>query len=230
MFQALALNFLRFGTRRNRARPGAGALGFISAPAALLMASAIVPGFAPGFAPAFAPAFAQGNCPNCDLPPGCRGNGNNKDKGNGNGNAFGRPDCERLDVTIESDLDFGRLVLLGDGDARVVLDLFSGAKTIVGDADDLGGMPFTGSVIVTGAPFQQVAINLPSQVEMRDQTNGSGGGEAQIREFVMDTAPFSTLDADGRLEFKFSGTLVLGSEQAAAGKLRGRIPISVEYP
>ncbi|UAB78876.1 DUF4402 domain-containing protein [Erythrobacter sp. SCSIO 43205] len=171
------------------------------------------------------PAFAQGNCPNCDLPPGCRGNGNNKDKGN-NGNGRGRPDCERLELIIESDLDFGRLVLLGDGESRVVLDLTSGAKTIIGDADDLGGMPFTGRAVVTGAPYQQVSIFLPAQVDMRDPN----GGNAIIQDFVMDTDPFSTLDSDGRLEFNFSATLVLGSEQTGAGKLRGRIPISVEYP
>lgn len=173
------------------------------------------------------PAFAQGNCPNCDLPPGCRGNGNNKDKGNnGNGNGNGRPNCERLSITIESDIDFGRVVLLGDGEGRVILDLGTGEKTLVGDVDDLGGMPFTGRAMITGAPFEQVMISLPSEVSMRD----SKGGNAIIRDFVSDVDTFAVLDSFGQLEFGFSGTLVLGADQKAAGNLRGRVPISVEYP
>jgi hypothetical protein len=215
MIKALALKWLRFGTWPNGAWIGAGAFALAFASAPFLVS----------------PAFAQGNCPNCDLPPGCRGNGNNKDKSNnGNGNGNGRPDCQRLEITIESDLDFGRLVLLGDGQARVILDLSSGQKTLIGDVDDLGGMPFTGSVIVTGAPFQQVAIDLPSEVDMRGTTGGANSGEAVIRDFVMDADAFSVLDSNGRLEFRFSATLVLGTQQSAAGKLRGRIPISVEYP
>lgn len=173
------------------------------------------------------PVFAQGNCPNCDLPPGCRGNGNNKDKGNnGNGNGNGRPNCERLSITIESDIDFGRVVLLGDGEGRVILDLGTGEKTLIGDVDDLGGMPFTGRAMITGAPFEQVMISLPSEVSMRDNQ----GGNAIIRDFVSDVDTFAVLDSFGQLEFSFSGTLVLGADQKAAGNLRGRVPISVEYP
>ena len=176
-----------------------------------------------------APLLSQGNCPNCDLPPGCRGNGNNKDKGNngnGNGNGNGKPNCERLNISIESDIDFGRLVLLGDGEGRVVLDLNTGQKTLIGDVDDLGGMPFTGRAIITGAPFQQVLISLPNEVTMRD----GQGGNAQIRDFVMDVDSFPVLDSYGQLEFRFSGTLVLASKQQSAGNLRGTVPISVEYP
>ena len=214
MFQAFASKFMSSGTRPMRVWRFGYWLG--AAVLALAFAAAPTP---------LSPAYAQGNCPNCDLPPGCRGKGNNKDKGN-NGNGRGKPGCERLEIIIESDLDFGRLVLLGDGESRVILDLSSGQKTIIGDADDLGGMPFTGRAIITGAAFQQVSIDLPSMVDMRDPN----GGNAVIQDFVMDADPFSTLDSDGRLEVSFSGTLVLGAEQAGAGKLRGRVPISVEYP
>jgi len=169
-----------------------------------------------------APAMAQGNCPNCDLPPGCRGKGN----GNGNGNGNGQPNCQRLNITIESDIDFGRVVLLGDGEGRVILDLATGEKTLIGDVDDLGGMPFTGRAMITGAPFEQVVISLPGEVRMRDNQ----GGNALIRDFVTDVDTFAVLDNFGQLEFSFSGTLVLGADQNAAGNLRGRIPISVEYP
>ncbi len=165
---------------------------------------------------------AQGNCPNCDLPPGCRGNGNQNGNGNGNSNR----NCQRLEITIESDIDFGRVVLLGDGEARIVLDLDSGQKFLIGDVDDLGGMPITGRAMITGAPFEQIVVDLPNEVAMRDPT----GGNARIRDFVSDLEGFPTLDSNGQLEFRFSGTLVIEAETHASGNLRGRIPISVEYP
>ncbi len=167
---------------------------------------------------------AQGNCPNCDLPPGCRGNGNQNGNGNGNGNR--NRNCQRLEISIESDIDFGRVVLLGNGEARVLLDLETGQKTLIGDVDDLGGMPITGRAMITGAPFEQIVIDLPSEVAMRDPT----GGNARIRDFVSDLAGFPTLDANGQLTFNFSGTLVIDAETNASGNLRGRVPISVEYP
>ncbi len=169
-----------------------------------------------------AQARAQGNCHNCDLPPGCRGNGNQ----NGNGNGNKKRNCQRLQIMIESDIDFGRVVLLGDGESRVLLDLATGQKTVIGDIDDLGGMPVTGRAVITGAPFEQVILNLPGEVAMRDPT----GGNARLRDFVTDLDGFPRLDEGGRLEFRFSGTLVIEAETSASGNLRGRVPISVEYP
>ncbi len=165
---------------------------------------------------------AQGNCPNCDLPPGCRGNGN----GNGNDNGNQNRNCQRLDITIESDIDFGRVVLLGNGEARIMLDLETGQKRLIGDVDDLGGVPITGRAIITGAPFEPVVIDLPNEVAMRDPA----GGNARIRDFVTDLPGFPVLGANGQIEFRFSGTLVIDAETHASGKLRGRVPISVEYP
>jgi len=108
----------------------------------------------------------------------------------------------------------------------VILDLGTGEKSLIGDVDDLGVIPFTGRAMITGAPFEQVMISLPSEVSMRDNQ----GGNAIIRDFVSDVDTFAVLDSFGQLEFSFSGTLVLGADQKAAGNLRGRVPISVEYP
>lgn len=173
-------------------------------------------------APTGADLQAQGNCPNCDLPPGCRGNGNQNGNGNGNRNR----NCQRLEIMIESDIDFGRVVLLGDGEARVMLDLNTGQKTVIGDVDDLGGMPITGRAIITGAPFEQVVLNMPGEITMRDPT----GGNARVRDFVTNLDGFPRLDESGRLEFNFAGTLVIEAQTHASGNLRGRVPISVEYP
>ena len=162
---------------------------------------------------------AQGQCENCDLPPGCRGNGNQKPKPNGNRN------CQRLTISIESDIDFGRVVLLKRGEGRILLDLETGERTLIGDLDDLGGVPITGRASVTGSPFEALRVILPTRVSMRDAT----GGLAEIRDFVTDLSALPTLDPNGQLTFRFSGTLMLDSQADPSGSLRGRVPISVEY-
>ncbi|QUL36740.1 DUF4402 domain-containing protein [Erythrobacter sp. JK5] len=170
--------------------------------------------------PAPVPLRAQGACPNCDLPPGCRGNGNQK-KPPKNGR-----NCQRLEITIESDVDFGRLVLLGKGEGRVLLDLDTGEKRLIGDIDDLGGIAVSGRAVISGAPLEEVRIAMPNEVAMRDPT----GGRATMRDVVTTLPAMPRLDIDGRLEFRFSGTLVIDAGTDGAGKLRGRVPISVEYP
>lgn len=170
--------------------------------------------------PAGFAAQAQGNCPNCDLPPGCRGVGNQKPKNQPKRN------CQTLDIQIESDIDFGRVVIIKGGEGRVILNLETGERQLIGDIDDLGGMPITGRAMVTGAPFEPLLIDLPSSVNMRDAT----GGGAIMRDFVTDLGPAPRLDGNGQLSFRFSGTLVIDASSQASGKLRGRVPITVEYP
>lgn len=170
--------------------------------------------------PAIPDARAQGQCPNCDLPPGCRGNGNQ------NPNNPRKRNCQTLSIVIESDIDFGRIVVLRRGEGRVVLDLETGERTLIGDLDDLGGLPITGRATVTGTPFEPLRVTLPTRVPLRDAI----GGQAEMRDFVTDLAALPTLDANGQLTFRFSGTLVLNAQTDASGNLRGRVPISVEYP
>lgn len=173
-----------------------------------------------------APLRAQGQCEQCDLPPGCRGNGNQNGNGATSSNNNRNGNCQTLTITIESDIDFGRVVLLGDGESRVILDLATGQKTLIGDVDDLGGMPITGRAVITGAPFEPILIDLPGEIAMRDPN----GGDARVRDFVTDLEGFPRLDESGRLTFNFSGTLVIDAQTNAAGNLRGRVPITVQYP
>lgn len=169
---------------------------------------------------------AQGQCEQCDLPPRCRGQGNQNGNGGPNSNNNRNGNCQTLTITIESDIDFGRVVLLGDGESRVILDLATGQKTLIGDVDDLGGMPITGRAVITGAPFEPVLIDLPGEIAMRDPN----GGDARVRDFVTDLEGFPRLNESGRLTFNFSGTLVIDAQTNASGNLRGRVPITVQYP
>lgn len=168
-------------------------------------------------------AWAQGRCSNCDLPPGCRGNGNGNNNGNGNRNRD--QNCDALEVEIQADIDFGRLVLIGDGVGRVVLDLDTGNKVVFGELDDLGGMAMQGEALITGAPGEIVVVSIPSRVAMTDP----GGGEAELRDFESDLPPLATLDSNGQLTFRFTATLYTDAKTALGGNLRARIPISVEY-
>lgn len=167
------------------------------------------------------PLQAQGACPQCDLPPGCRGQGNQKGKGRGNR----RRNCQRLSIVIDSDIDFGRVVVIGRGEGRILLDLDTGQKRLFGDVDDLGGMPVTGRAIITGAPLEPVSVEFPFEIRM----SGLLGGEARLRDFRTSLPGMPVLDENGMLEFSFSGTLVVSGEERAGGDLRGRVPISVSY-
>lgn len=158
---------------------------------------------------------AQGNCEKCDLPPGCRGNGNLKKK---------LPlDCTPIAIEVQTDLDFGRVVILGTGAGTVILDLQSGQRYATGGLDDLGGMPVTGKVLVTGAPLSAISVTMPSSVTLTDPA----GGSAEVRDFKTTLSPMPILDASGQLVFNFSGTLY--STGLRGGDLRGRFPIQALY-
>lgn len=184
---------------------------------ALVLSLLALPVILAGAAPA--PAAAQGNCEQCDLPPRCRGHDLAEKP------LKFRRQCRRLAVRVESDIDFGRVVLLRQGEGKVIVDLDSGQKRVYGDVEDLGGMTITGRVTVTGTPMEAVRIQFPWSVEMRDRT----APQAQIRDFETDLPTFPTLDIFGELSFRFTGTLVLTERTQASGTLRGRVPISVSY-
>lgn len=160
------------------------------------------------------PLAAQGNCARCDLPPGCRGNGNRP-----------RRNCERIDVVVDAGIDFGSLVVIGDGVGRVVIDLGTGNKLVTGNLDDLGGIAVSGHAIVTGAPNEPVIIDFPSIITMSD----SSGSSAELRDFVTNLQSGAVLDGNGRLEFSFTATLYTDPSVIGGGTLRGRIPIEVSY-
>ena len=172
---------------------------------------------------AASPAAAQGQCSFCATNPPPKGEGggrpnNNGDDNNGNGQG-------RLVLTIESDIDFGRLVLVGNGIGSVLIDLQTGQKVTFGGIDDLGGVAVQGRAIVTGKPLKAVRVDLPLAVTMSD----SGGGQAELRDFETDLPALAMLDANGQLTFHFAGRLYTDNAIGLGGTLRGRVPIRVTY-
>lgn len=134
----------------------------------------------------------------------------------------GRAD-QPLSIEIDSGLTFSRLALVGRGDASAQIDPQTGEKRVEGGLIDLGGAAVQGHARITGAPNRAVRITFPASVVMTAQ----GGGTAELTDFSTDLPPWPVLDSSGGLEFSFGGRLVLRGN--AAGALRGRIPISVDY-
>lgn len=174
--------------------------------AVLCLAAAIAPFALP------APAIAQGTCARCTLPPGDRGVGSDGNNGQG-----------QVTLTIQSDIDFGRLVLIGSGVGQVLLDLQTGAKQTIGNVNDLGGISFSGRAVVTGKPLKTINVSFPSTITMSD----GAGATAELTDFRTDLPPAPVLGASGTMEFRFTGTLRTTSP--VGGNLRGRIPIRVGY-
>ncbi|GAA4050238.1 DUF4402 domain-containing protein [Parerythrobacter jejuensis] len=202
------------------------------------------------------PVSAQGQCRFCDTNPppqgegggrpgngpggngngngnaGGNGNGNNGNGNNGNGNGNGNGGVgngngngNAPDLFIESDIDFGRLIMIGAGEGSVLLDPTTGMKIVAGQLEDFGGFTVQGRATIVGRRFRQVQINFPNRVIMRDPR----GGMAELRDFETNLSALPTLDADGVLEFTFTGTLVTDSQIGRGGDLRGTIPITVDY-
>lgn len=159
------------------------------------------------------PVMAQGKCSFCDANPPPKGNGG------------GRPNNRALDLEIRSDIDFGRLLILGSGDGRVILDLATGSKMVFGDLDDFGGLTVQGQATIRGKPLNTVRVEFPGSVTLSD----ARGGRAELRDFKTNLRAMPTLDANGQLDFTYTGTLYTTAAVASGGTLRGRIPIQVDY-
>jgi hypothetical protein len=164
------------------------------------------------------PAAAQGKCSFCATNPPPKGEGGGRPN-NGNGNNA------PIELAIESEINFGRLVMIGDGIGRVLVDLQTGAKTVTGNLNDLGGVAVQGRAIIRGTALRAVRVSFPTNVIMRDPA----GGQAELRDFVSDLGLLPRLDSTGTLEFRFTGTLYTDVAVAIGGNLRGRVPIQVNY-
>ena len=164
------------------------------------------------------PVAAQGKCTFCGENPPPRGDGGNN--GNNGNNGQGR-----LVLTIDSDIDFGRLILVGNGVGSVLIDLQTGQKVTFGGLDDLGGIAVQGRATITGKPLKGVRVDMPMVVTMSDP----GGGQAELRDFETDLPAFAVLDATGTLTFRFTGRLYTDTGIGLGGTLRGRVPIRVTY-
>lgn len=125
-------------------------------------------------------------------------------------------------VTIIANLDFSRLTVRDSG-GGLVLDPVTGMITPQGSAASIGGMAFSGRVLVEGEPNRSVRVQLPDEILLTSPT----GGQARVRRIVSNLSAAPRLGIDGRLEFAFGGELQ--ADGGATGEFRGRIAITVGY-
>ncbi len=127
-----------------------------------------------------------------------------------------------LEVTIDTDLDFDRLLLAttGSGTARLAPD---GTRLASGAIASIGGRAVVARVLVHGAPGRAVSVDLPARVEMI----GMKGGMLIIERLISDLPDDPKLDSNGELAFRIGGELSLDGE--ADGEYRGSLPVAVDY-
>ncbi|QIK96980.1 DUF4402 domain-containing protein [Sphingomonas sp. HDW15A] len=131
-------------------------------------------------------------------------------------------DEESLDISVDTDLDFDRLLLAstGEGSARLTPD---GTRLASGSIASIGGRAVVARIVVSGRPGRKVSIDLPKRVELR----GIKGGSLVVESVISDLPSDPALDSNGKLEFRIGGELVLTGD--ADGEYRGDVPVSVDY-
>ncbi|HET9355306.1 MAG TPA: DUF4402 domain-containing protein [Sphingomicrobium sp.] len=151
------------------------------------------------------PALAQ--CRLCDTPETA---------------APEREDDRPLEIAIDADLDFDRLLLASNGSGRARLGP-DGTRLASGAIASIGGRAMVARVTVRGMPGRPVSIDLPARVELL----GLKGGRLVIEQLISDLGDQPKLDSNGELTFRIGGELTLDGE--ADGDYRGSVPIAVDY-
>jgi Domain of unknown function (DUF4402) len=127
-----------------------------------------------------------------------------------------------LKIEIESALDFSRLTSDRSGGSAQI-DAQTGARSVSGGILALGGMPFRGTVRLTGAPRRAIRVDLPRRVSLSSST----GGVAEVYDIVTDLPPAPMLGTDGTLGFSFGGRLAVKGQ--ISGTFHGSIQITADY-
>lgn len=127
-----------------------------------------------------------------------------------------------VELQIETDLNFDRLILMGAGVGAATLRP-DGSTSAEGAVIQVGPRAMVGSVVVHGDPNRAVRVDLPRRIDLFSV----GGGRITLDDVTTDLAPLPHLDAAGTLTFRFGGKLIISGD--TDGPYRGDLPITVEY-
>jgi hypothetical protein len=140
--------------------------------------------------------------------------------------ATGKPTDDKpktpVSLDIETRLDFDRLVVTGAGEGRAEIGP-DGARSISGSITSIGTRAMVGEVVIRGEPGRLVRVELPDRIELV----GLAGGMIQLESIRSDLPAMPRLDGNGRLRFRFGGTLRISGD--VDGEYRGDVPIDVDY-
>ena len=127
-----------------------------------------------------------------------------------------------VDLQIETNLNFDRLILMGAGAGAATLRP-DGATLTEGTVVQMGPRAMVGSVLVHGEPNRAVRVYLPRRITLFS----TGGAQVTLDDVGTDLPSAPHLDAAGNLTFRFGGKLIISGD--ADGPYRGDLPITVEY-
>jgi hypothetical protein len=127
-----------------------------------------------------------------------------------------------IDLQIEANLDFDRLVVIGAGEGSATL-LPDGSRQVSGSVEAISGRAMVGQARVRGEPGRLVRIELPTRVGLYSLD----GAEISIDEIVTDLPTAPRLDSAGNLSFRFGGRIRLSGN--TDGEFRGDLSVTVEY-
>ena len=132
------------------------------------------------------------------------------------------PDADGIQLEIESKLDFGRLVLAGEGQGAAVIRP-DGSSSAQGALSGVSARAMVGNASIHGTPGRAVRVELPRRIDLYSVA----GGRITVDDVVSDLPSLPRLDSAGNLSFRFGGRVTVTGD--SDGDYRGDMPITVEY-
>ena len=131
-------------------------------------------------------------------------------------------DGDGIELEIQTSLDFGRLILAGQGQGAAVLRP-DGSNAAEGALAGVSPRAMVGTAVVHGTPGRAVRVELPRRIDLFSVR----GGRITVDEIASDLPSLPRLDAAGNLTFRFGGRITVTGD--SEGDYRGDMPINVEY-
>jgi hypothetical protein len=131
-------------------------------------------------------------------------------------------DGDGIQLEIETSLDFGRLILAGQGQGAAVIRP-DGTNVAEGALAGVGPRALVGTAVVHGTPGRAVKVELPPRIDLYSLR----GGRIIVDHVTSDLPSIPRLDSAGNLSFRFGGRVTVTGD--SEGDYRGDMPITVEY-
>jgi hypothetical protein len=129
-----------------------------------------------------------------------------------------------IQLEIETNLDFDRLVLSGSGQGAALVRP-DGSTAAAGAIGMVSPRAMVGTATVHGEPGRVVKVELPRRIDLYAL---SSGNRISVDDVTTDLPSLPRLDSAGNLSFHFGGRVTISGD--ADGEYRGNLPIIVEYP
>lgn len=131
-------------------------------------------------------------------------------------------DGQGINLTIDTSVDFDRLILSGPGEGAAVIRP-DGSNAAQGALTAVSPRAMVGTASVHGEAGRALRVVLPKRIDLYSVS----GGRITFDEVVSDLPSLPRLDSAGNLTFRFGGRVTITGD--SEGQYRGDMPITVEY-